>query len=91
MLIFFNKKTEKKEYISMEKPKDYAFMEQSDKVLKNLPMTWRTYPKNIDGAKGIIDMEYNEMKKAKTDEEISKELVHLASACLYLWRMMNVK
>ena len=71
------------------KPKDYAFMEQSEKVLSNLPDTWKQYPDTIDGMCKIIDMEYNELKMAKTTETKSHELVHLASACLHLWRKLN--
>lgn len=77
MLIVFDKK---------EKPKDYAFMEQSDKVLKNIPNTWKAYPNSIDGAFKIIEMEYKELMESK---DKSKELVHLASACLYAWRKIN--
>lgn len=71
-----------------EKPKDWPYMEQSGKVLSKLPMTWRQYPKDEDGAMSIIKMEYGELQNAKTDEDKMRELVHLGSACLYLWRML---
>lgn len=71
------------------RPKDYAFMEQSEKVLSNIPDTWKQYPDNIEGMCKIIDMEYNELKMAKTTDTKSHELVHLASACLHLWRKLN--
>lgn len=77
MLLVFDKK---------EKPKDYAFMEESEKVLKDRPVTWKVYPDNIEGAKKIIDMEYKELQESK---DKSHELVHLASACLLLWRKLN--
>ena len=76
-------------YPNKSKPKDYAFMEQSEQVLKNIPDTWKQYPQNIEGMCRIIDMEYNELKQTKTPEDKSHELVHLASACLYLWRKLN--
>jgi hypothetical protein len=78
-----------KEMITFEKPKDWAFMKQSGNVLKNYPATWMTYPNTIEGARGIIDMEYNEYKNAASYQDISHELVHLASACLLLWRKLN--
>ena len=79
---------EKKAYTS-EKPKDWAFMEQSDKVLKNLPATWMQYPNTLQGMKQIISMEYEEFCHAEGSESMSHELVHLASACLHLWRKLN--
>ena len=78
-----------KEMITFEKPKDWAFMKQSGNVLKNYPATWMSYPNTIEGARGIIDMEYNEYKNAVSYQDISHELVHLASACLLLWRKLN--
>ena len=78
-----------KEMITFEKPKDWAFMKQSRNVLKNYPATWMSYPNTIEGVRGIIDMEYNEYKNASSYQDISHELVHLASACLLLWRKLN--
>lgn len=72
-----------------EKPKDWKFMECSAKVLQNLPNTWKKYPLNEKGRHAIIDMEYNELKNAEDMDTISQELVHLASACLFLWRKLN--
>lgn len=77
MLLVFDKK---------EKPKDYVFMEESERVLKNKPITWKAYPNTEDGAMKIIEMEYKELMESK---DKSHELVHLASACLLLWRKMN--
>lgn len=73
---------------AMEKPKDWAFMEQSGKVLRDLPSTWKQYANDTEGAMGIIKMEYKEMLNADTDEAKMHELVHLASACLNLWRKL---
>lgn len=63
-------------------------MEQSGKVLRDLPATWKQYPKDADGAMAVIKMEYKELLNAETDEAKMHELVHLGSACLYLWRML---
>ena len=71
-----------------EKPKDWAFMEQSGRVLRVLPTTWQQYPKDAGGAMDIIKMEYKELLNAETDKAKMHELVHLGSACLYLWRML---
>lgn len=84
MMIIFPQDEESK---SM--PKDWAFMEKSGKVLDNIPETWKAYPATEAGMMGVIDMEYNELKKAMTDKDKSCELVHLASACLRLWRRLN--
>ena len=73
-------------YIVREKPKDYAFMEESEEILKNHPATWNVYPKTVEGAMKIIEMEYTELTKSK---DKSKELVHLATACLHAWRIIN--
>lgn len=70
-------------------PKDWEFMEQSGEVLKNLPATWRAYPDTEEGRMGIVKMEYGELMKAQTDKEKMHELMHLASACLHLWRLYN--
>lgn len=70
------------------RPKDWGFMEESEKVLANIPDTWKAYPQNIHGGMSIISMEYEELMKAPAEERMH-ELVHLASACLHLWRMYN--
>ena len=72
-----------------QKPKDWAYMEQSGKVLRNLPDTWKAYAQDEAGRMAIIKMEYAELLNAKTPEEISHELVHLGSATLHLWRLIN--
>jgi len=79
--------------MSFSKPKDWAFMQQSGEVLKNIPATWMQYPNTVDGMVKIIEMEYGEAMAAVKDqlgaEAVSHELVHLASACLHLWRRLN--
>lgn len=72
-----------------KKPKDWAYMEQSGKVLRSLPDTWKAYAQDEAGRMAIIKMEYAELLNAKTPEEISHELVHLGSATLHLWRLIN--
>jgi hypothetical protein len=69
-----------------QKPKDWKFMKESADVLRNIPVTWTAYPSDEGGRLDIIQMEFTELMQAKTSEARKKELVHLASACLHLWR-----
>lgn len=71
---------------SKAKPADWEFMKQSGEVLKELPATWKQYPATEEGMMDIIVMEFGELSKATTKEQKAHELVHLASACLHLWR-----
>ena len=73
--------------IVQKKPRDWEFMAQSAKTLANLPETWTAYASDEGGRMGIIQMEYGELMKAQTKEEKMRELVHVASACLHLWRL----
>lgn len=79
----------KKAEPAFQKPKDWAYMEQSGKVLRDMPKTWRAYDQDEKGRMDIVKMEYEELLKAKTPEEMSHELVHLGSATLHLWRLLN--
>ena len=69
------------------KPKDWLFMKTSGEILKDIPDTWKAYPQTIEGAMSIIEMEHKELMAPTADK--SKELIHLASACLYAWRKLN--
>lgn len=92
MIILFPKKENDdamKECPVWEKPADWPFMEKSGEVLKNMPNTWKQYPATEEGMIGIIDMEYGELKRAATIDDISQELIHLSTACLRLWRKLN--
>lgn len=83
------KKNTDKEYeetASKALPEDWEFMEQSGKVLEDPPKTWKAYPNTEEGMMGIIKMEYGELQKAQTVEDKMHELIHVASACLHLWR-----
>ena len=71
---------------SKAKPADWDFMKQSGEVLNSVPDTWKKYPETDEGLMNIIIMEFGELSKATTKEQKSHELVHLASACLHLWR-----
>ena len=73
--------------IVQNKPRDWKFMEQSAMTLNQLPETWTAYSSDEGGRMGIIQMEYGELMKAQTKEEKMHELVHVASACLHLWRL----
>ena len=76
---------------SSDRPADWPFMEQCEEVLDNIPNTWKAYPDTERGRTDIIVMEYNEFRTAMTPEQKMHELVHLASACLNLWRCLNDK
>lgn len=73
--------------IVQNKPRDWKFMEESALTLNNLPETWTAYSTDEGGRMGIIKMEYGELMNAQTKEEKMHELVHVASACLHLWRL----
>lgn len=73
--------------IVQNKPRDWQFMEQSALTLNKLPETWTAYSSDEGGRMGIIQMEYGELMNASTKEEKMHELVHVASACLHLWRL----
>ena len=77
--------SQKEQYLQ----KDKAFMEGCIEVLTNIPETWKKYPDTIEGACKIVDMEANEITRAITKEDKSCECIHLASACLNLWRKLN--
>ena len=68
--------------VAWQKPKDWAYMH-------DMPDTWKAYAQDEAGRMSIIKMEYAELLKAQTPEEISHELVHLGSATLHLWRLLN--
>ena len=70
-------------------PEDWEFMKQSGEVLEDIPDTWKQYPDNINGRASIVDMEYKEFQSAPDKEKKKHELMHLASACLYMWRALN--
>ena len=98
MLYIFSKKVPKEEAkyynskkneCSCERPKDWEFMKQSGEVLSNKPDTWKAYPDTEAGKVDIIKMEYNEFLNATTPDDMCHELVHLASACLCLWRKLK--
>ena len=78
---------------SAVKSKDWAYMEMSGQVLRNPPDTWKVYPDNEEGKKAIIDMEYHELQNAiainAPKEDVMRELVHLGSATLAMWRVLN--
>jgi len=70
------------------KPADWPYMELSGEILKNPPMTWKVYPDTKEGLSSVIDMEYQELKGAmnRSKDDIMRELVHLGTATLALWR-----
>ena len=75
------------------KPADWPYMEMSGQVLREPPETWKVYPDDVDGKRAIIDMEYHELQRAiainAPKESVMLELVHLGSATLAMWRLLN--
>lgn len=72
-----------------KKPKDWEFMKKSGEILENPPETWKPYAHNLEGNIDIISMEFSELMKAETREDRMHELIHLATACLRMWRDCN--
>lgn len=72
-----------------KKPKDWEFMKKSGEILENPPDTWKPYAHNLEGNIDIISMEFSELMKAETREDRMHELIHLATACLRMWRDCN--
>ena len=99
MLVIYPAKKSAEETVKEEnalppvKPEDWAYMKMSGEVLKNLPDTWKVYPDTDEGRRAIIDMEYHELKQALAinapKEDVMRELVHLGSATLHYWRLLN--
>lgn len=73
---------------SSDRPADWPFMEQSGKLLDDLPDTWKAASSDDGGKATIISTEYGEFLNAKTDMQKMKALVRLASACLFMWRSL---
>ena len=92
MLYIFNKSNNfNKSYYNYEckKPEDWEFMRQSGEILDNPPDTWKAYPDTVTGKVSVVKMEYEEFLKTTNEEDMKHELIHLASACLCLWRKLN--
>lgn len=70
---------------------DAEYMEKCSEVDHNRPETWKPY-KNVPVA--IIDMEYNELKRAVEEKDpkmIEENIYHLSVACLNYWRKLKAK
>lgn len=80
------KKSKQKEWNDISDNPDKEYMEECAKVDRNRPTTWKPY-ENVPMA--IIDMEYNELKNAKTEEDKIENLYHLSVACLNMWRYVK--
>lgn len=86
MIIITEPRKQKSEWNDISDNPDREYMEECAKVDKNRPLTWKAY-ENVPMA--IIDMEYNELKNAKTEEDKIENLYHLSVACLNMWRHLN--
>ena len=83
MIIITEPRKQKSESNDISDNPDREYMEECAKVDRNRPLTWKPY-ENTPMA--IIDMEYNELKNAKTEEDKIENLYHLSVACLNMWR-----
>ena len=77
------KNTKQTDWNDISDNPDREYMEECAKVDKNRPATWKPYE---NAPMAIIDMEYNELKNAKTEEDKIENLYHLSVACLNMWR-----
>lgn len=69
--------------------KGYDMYKKSLYISEHWPETWYKYPKDLIGAKSILDMEVKELMNAETKSEVKQELTHVAAAAMNLWRMMD--
>ena len=86
MIIITEPRKQKNEWNDISDNPDREYMEECAKVDRNRPLTWKPY-ENTPMA--IIDMEYNELKNAKTEEDKIENLYHLSVACLNMWRYVK--
>ena len=86
MIIITEPRKQKSEWNDISDNPDREYMEECAKVDRNRPLTWKPY-ENTPMA--IIDMEYNELKNAKTEEDKIENLYHLSVACLNMWRYVK--
>lgn len=86
MIIITEPRKQKSGWNDISDNPDREYMEECAKVDRNRPLTWKAY-ENVPMA--IIDMEYNELKNAKTEEDKIENLYHLSVACLNMWRHLN--
>ena len=80
------KKSKQKEWNDISDNPDKEYMEECAKVDRNRPATWKPYE---NAPMAIIDMEYNELKNAKAEEDKIENLYHLSVACLNMWRYVK--
>lgn len=86
MIIITEPRKQKSEWNDISDNPNKEYMEECAKVDRNRPLTWKAY-ENVPMA--IIDMEYNELKNAKTEEDKIENLYHLSVACLNMWRHLH--
>lgn len=81
MQIIYEIKHHKAEGYDFENDPDKEFMTECAKVDDNPPETWKKYSNMTD----ILQMEVGEFMKTKS----KKELCHIATVCLKMWRTMK--
>jgi hypothetical protein len=80
------KEVSKHDFNDISDNPDREYMEECAKVDENRPETWKPYE---NYPMGIIDMEYNELRAAKTLEDKIENLYHLSVGCLNMWRHLK--
>lgn len=65
---------------------DKEFMIECSKVDENRPQTWAKYGNDFTS---IVTMEYNELMKPLGKEQKIREVYHLSTALLNLWRQLK--
>lgn len=80
------KEVSKHDFNDISDNPDREYMEECAKVDENRPETWKPYE---NYPMGIIDMEYNELRTAKTLEDKIENLYHLSVGCLNMWRHLK--
>jgi hypothetical protein len=86
MIIIAEPRKQKNERNDISDNPDKEYIEECAKVDRNRPSTWKPYE---NAPMAIIDMEYNELKNAKTEEDKIENLYHLSVACLNMWRYVK--
>lgn len=65
------------------------FIKKVLEILSSKPKEWEKYSSSEKGINTIITMEYNELMNSNSLEDKKHSLIHLASACVSLWRKLN--
>ena len=82
-MAFLNKENKLKKFKASDT--DQRFMDWCAEVERDEPKTWKGHT-----IEDIVVMEYNEfMKDLKSGEDARKNLIHLSTALLKMWRKLD--